>query len=585
VVVASAAGFAPDWAECLPKPPGKPGADAPIRLRLQADDTPILGRVVDLEGRPVANCPVDIDRIGRAATSEALDQLIAGYGARPSNSLPKGLSTRDSVAAGAAGLPARVTTDRDGRFRISGVGKDRIVWLTTRGEKVEHAPFHVVTRVLDAKRERNGPFGLFGSTFTLRVAPARPITGTVKDAETGKPVAGMRVAGRWDYDHCEAVSDKDGRYTLFGLPKAPRYDLWVVSAGEARYFERQLVVEDTPGFGPVTAGVPVRRGVVLSGRVTDPAGRPVRGWMFYFPDHDNPNLKDYPGYADQGSALQRTPWGRLDADGRYRVLAVPGPATLGVHATPEARYTQLNKMSAIRSGGLGFPSEALHALGKVDARPDDLKSLVRDFRLAYGTTRTLRLEFPGGRPKTLLALGHPESQSPRPVTADTLTVTGLSPNADRAVIVMDEAKTVGAFVAVRGDAGGPLSVKVDQLASLTGRLLDGNGKPLAGATVVFNLVLNAEKYDNLPGEFFEGQGVMVRGYYTQAWRSFTTRRVTTDDEGRFTVTGLLPGQTYHVWGGYRDGNGNVEITVDGKNVTAPAPGKGQNLGDLKATRN
>ena len=150
---------------------------------------------------------------------------------------------------------------------------------------------------------------------------------------------------------------------------------------------------------------------------------------------------------------------------------------------------------------------------------------------------------------------------------------------------MDESKTVGAFVALRGDTDAPLTVRVDRLASVSGRLLDAEGKPLAKATIILALELDREKYDNLPAEFFEGQGILVVGmYYVQAWRSYTTRRVTTDDDGRFTVTGLLPGQTYRVEGGYPSGNSSITLTVDRKTVTAPAPGKTEDIGDLRGTR-
>jgi hypothetical protein len=55
-VIAVAAGFGPDWADAT-----KPAANGELTLRLVADDGPIRGRVVDLEGRPVPGATAAAD--------------------------------------------------------------------------------------------------------------------------------------------------------------------------------------------------------------------------------------------------------------------------------------------------------------------------------------------------------------------------------------------------------------------------------------------------------------------------------------------------------------------------------------------
>src|SRR5262249_38078781 len=96
----------------------------------------------------------------------------------------------------------------DGRFKITGVGKDRSVRIATRGDSTEHTQVRVVTRDIDPKLERPGPYGLHGPTFTLRLAPSRPIVGPVRDAKTGDPVPGMKVVDIDDYPLRQTTTER-----------------------------------------------------------------------------------------------------------------------------------------------------------------------------------------------------------------------------------------------------------------------------------------------------------------------------------------------------------------------------------------
>ena len=58
-VVASAPGFGPGWASAV-RSPAHPGE---MTIRLVEDGPPIEGRIVDLEGRPVAGARVKVERI------------------------------------------------------------------------------------------------------------------------------------------------------------------------------------------------------------------------------------------------------------------------------------------------------------------------------------------------------------------------------------------------------------------------------------------------------------------------------------------------------------------------------------------
>ena len=65
-VVASAPGFGPGWASAV----RQQGETGEVVIRLVADGPPIEGRIVDLEGRPVAGAQVKAERVWFASSTE-----------------------------------------------------------------------------------------------------------------------------------------------------------------------------------------------------------------------------------------------------------------------------------------------------------------------------------------------------------------------------------------------------------------------------------------------------------------------------------------------------------------------------------
>jgi RNA polymerase sigma factor (sigma-70 family) len=575
-VIATAEGFAPDWTDFSPTFAGRQVIGAPTELTLREEGPALAGRVTDLEGRPVANLRVDIERIGRPKPGKTLDEHIKmnpEYRSRGTTSL----FDLDSISAEAAGLPARLTTDKDGKFELRGVGKDRSVRITTRGETTEHLQVRVVTRNLDAKQEQHGPFGLHGATFTLRVSPSRLIEGTVSDAKTGEPVPGMKVFDLFS-QICETTTDKDGKYRLVGVKKDARYRLAIGSLGEAPYFDVNPTLDDTPGLDTITADVKVYRGLVVTGRVLDSAGKPVSGHIFYNWTPDNPHLKEFPGLRD--AHVRLGDWGRLDRDGRYKMLVIPGAGALGVCASPEDAFPRLDTEKELSAAGVrSRPTDALHAAAAGNFDPKNPKSLVHDFTLTASKSRPLVIRSADGKlPAKLLAVGQSESIDAKSVEGDTLNIAGLSPKRARAVVIFDEAKTVGAVAAVPGGAEAPVTVTLEKLGSVTGRVFDADGNAAAGAEVRVWLLLDRKDYDNLPDEVFRFLG--GAGIAPGAWDQVTGRTAKTDKDGRFTLNGLLPGQKYRLMAGFNVEKQGGELLHQRTGVTVKA-GEKADLGDLK----
>ncbi|VTR92038.1 sigma-70 family rna polymerase sigma factor : RNA polymerase sigma factor, sigma-70 family OS=Singulisphaera acidiphila (strain ATCC BAA-1392 / DSM 18658 / VKM B-2454 / MOB10) GN=Sinac_5058 PE=4 SV=1: Sigma70_r2: Sigma70_r4_2: CarboxypepD_reg [Gemmata massiliana] len=576
IAVAFAPGFAPDWAELSSKT--SPSGAMRSELTLQEDSVALEGRVTDLEGLPVANLPVAIERIGRPKPGKALDDFVRVNQEQRSRGLTS-LFDLDSIPAEAVGLPKQVVTDKAGKFKITGIGKDRAARITTRGETTEHLQVRVVTRALEPKLEQHGPFGLHGAKFTLRVGPARPIVGTIRDAKTGAGVPGMKVA-ELIANICETTTDKDGRFRLVGVRKEIRYMLGTGSLGASPYFDTNLVIEDPPGLGEIPANMKVQRGVIATGRVLDAGGKPVKGSMFYSWARDNPHAKEYLELTDTRISVNISNWHQLSGDGRYKVLVLPGEGALGVCASPEDAFQRLNAQVELAKHKVDpFPGDALHAVVAVNIDPKDPKTLTHDFTLTSGKSRPLVVRGVDGKlPDKLLAVGHTEAPEATQVTGGTLKIAGLSSSRTRAVVFLDEAQTVGAVAAVSGDAKTPVTVTLEKLGSVSGRVFDADGAPGAGADVRVWLVLAREKYDNLPDEVFADRGVF--GIHPGAWQRFTGRETKADKDGRFKLKGLLPGQQYRLVVGFHPEKKGGELLHQRADLTVK-PGETTDLGDLK----
>jgi protocatechuate 3,4-dioxygenase beta subunit len=238
-VVVAARGYGPGWASLVSLDKEE------LTLRLVKDDAPVKGRVLDLEGRPVAGAAVRVARV-----------TVAGD------------VHRSLWQPSWAGLSADCTTDRDGRFTLSGVGRGREVLLSIEGARIEH-------KLVSAQVPATGAV----PEVEVVAKPTKPIEGTVRIKGTGKPLAGAVVYGNEVAHHrrVQAVTDAQGHYRLLGLPKAAEYQVIVYPPVETGCLLMTTRVADTEGLRPITADVEVRWGVEVRCRLIDKVTRePVR---------------------------------------------------------------------------------------------------------------------------------------------------------------------------------------------------------------------------------------------------------------------------------------------------------------------
>jgi RNA polymerase sigma factor (sigma-70 family) len=569
-LIARGTGYAPDW--------GKVPAGGEVTLRLVRDDVPIEGRILDLEGRPVPGATLKVTRVSQKAggdlaawLEENVEQHKRGF-----YHTDDGLSV---IRPEAFDGPVTVSVGADGRFRLTGYGRERIVAMELRGPGIETVHFRAATRPGPTAGYIPGRWGLYAATFDWLVGPAKPIVGTVRDKRTGRPIAGITVMDAGNY--ARFVTGEDGRYRLDGVGKRGEY---LISAGGGKgrpYFDVTAnQVKDTAGLDPLTLDFDMERGVEVTGRLTNRAtGKPVPGRVHVFTPPDNPNLTDFTTLG--GPKFIVSDWGRAGPDGVFTLLTVPGRSVLVAAADDENGFALFDARKELPKRKIySFPTGATHALVEINPDPADPKSLTCDIALEPGRALTGSLTGPDGKPvsgayalglgATELHLGPPRMTGPvePPLKDAGFTVRGLTPGRGRVLIFFQPEARLAKVQRLRGDEAGPLTVKLEPLGAAHGRVLDAQGRPTEGLTVTARFALREESADDLPWS-----ELVQNGLYGSL-----IREVKTDREGRYRVEGLLPGVPYEIL--VSQGKPSDGAAVVPSRQLAPEPGKDADLGDV-----
>ncbi|MGH7139288.1 MAG: M56 family metallopeptidase [Pirellulales bacterium] len=341
VIAAVADGFGPGFVSTESSPKSE------LTLHLVPDDVPVAGRVLDLEGRPVAGARVSLLDIKSSKGDDLsgwLDSIKRGEvnwaAARHLESLLPEYEAPGALA---------VVTDAAGRYRVNGIGRERVAMLRFTGPTIAYTeidvvtrrvkPFQMLTRAFD-----KGTRPVYGADLDLTASPTQPIIGTVRDADSGQPLAGVTVANNnWlpgvvGSRLVRATTDKSGRYRLEGLPKTSGIELLAVPNDDRPFFMQEAAVPESPTLDPVTVDFDLHRGIWITGRVTDKAtGEPAAARVRYFPFLTNefahkrtPEFgKDVLPKMVHGAMYERY---TTRPDGAYRLVGLPGRAIVGAES-------------------------------------------------------------------------------------------------------------------------------------------------------------------------------------------------------------------------------------------------------------
>jgi RNA polymerase sigma factor (sigma-70 family) len=543
-VLAVAGDYGPGWTEV-----GESGAVADLNLRL-VEDLPLDGRILDANRQPVAGARIRVLGVISDSTA-AMAQYFQGE-TNTRSWYPQ--SWRGPLPGRAAG----VTADADGRFRLTGLGRDRIVALAVESPSIQYTFFEAATRPPAAIAAARG---IPGATFEYVTAPGCTIRGVVRDKASGQPVAGVTVSEQQTIP--TALTDGDGRFEIRGCPRLPQYVVRARPQDGQPYFAAATPLRSAPDQGALTVDFDLVTGIHLVGRVTDQATHkpPQSAVVDYYPLFPNPHTSRIaiPAALPASSI-------RVRADGSYRLVILPGPGVICVAASPRNSYAVARvdegELAGLFSDGLGHGSAngLTAALGPTTPgsicvnqynaltflRPaPQTESLALDLTLQPANPLRGKVVDPEGKPLAGVTVsGLNAMPSEELLESASFTVRGLNPRRTRDLIFRHADKRLGKLLTVHGDDPEPLTVQLDRWGSISGRIVRRDGKPVPGVTVWL--------FSGTPG---------------------LDTAANSDRDGRFSA-GLAPGKKYSLG---LLGSGRLLRNVGELQVE---PGQSKDLGNL-----
>ncbi len=478
--------------------------------KVSARDVPITGRIVDLEGRPIQGVRVQVDSTNKAKEGDLTPWIEAMRRGEPSWVAYRLLKEDKEKPS------SKTESDAQGRFRLEGLGAEKVVTLSIEGPTVAHTHLEVVTRLVEpfpakgfTNRYGPGTQTIYGANLTLSAAPGRAVEGVVRDEKTKEvmkdvEVRSLRFAGSdlGGILSLKTRTDAEGRFRLAGFPKGDGNKLLVVPNDDQPYFMQDLDMPDPPGIGAIPVEIGLHRGTWIEGRVTDQeTGAPVAGsWLHYLPFLENQFVEAIPefqgGIYRAGSAFQDRYQSK--ADGTFRLVGLPGRAIVGAVVYRGKTYRQgagaesihgMNESGHFATVHNPVTANRLFPTSMKEINPAEGAETVHvDIALDPGATVHLRVVDQQGKPvtgvKTGGRLGRDRLDDEAQARAEFDVVT-LGPGEDRLVLLVHEGRKLGRVVPVKAgdDKDGPVVVTLEPSATITGRIVDRDDNPVSGASI------------------------------------------------------------------------------------------------------
>jgi RNA polymerase sigma factor (sigma-70 family) len=476
------------------------------------------GRLIDLQGQPVAGAKLRIASVHKADAFLALDNL----------------RHMEFV------WPKPVVTDQKGNFLIRGLGDGATVTLCSEHEQCAPQRLELAA----------------GATKTFVLPPARLLEGRVFYADTRKPVPHVEV-GAWGV-HGE--TDEQGRFRLnpAGGPIREGEESGIVMAfapeGEP-YLNVQKEFHWPKPAAPQAVvkhhiDLALPRGVLVRGRVTEKSsGKPVAdASVFYQAQLDNPNAKREEAGVSNFAAGRNAV--TSDQKGIFQIACLPSRGYLTIDGpTPDYVLGENGGYNQLDSGKRGGQPWLSHGFAAVDlqigVKPPEL-----DIVFQKGVTLKASVRGPEGRPigdVQVFCRLRGFGASPIQVKGNRLELHGCDADKALRVMVFDAKNQWGATVEMSTKNAGekPMSIQLAPCGSARVRFLDAEGQPLADFHPGLFLEL-APKHDDL-----WAQTMVVSSPFRKSGPH-------TDRQGWCHLTTLIPGATYQF------GHAEIETTFTAK---------------------
>lgn len=584
-----------------------PATNTPDKITFKlVKDAPIRGRVLDTQGQPVANAAVQIVRMA-GIEEKNLDRFLANWLKRDPTA--QEVDAKGDIywnQSGARQLPDgraiyAARTDAAGRFEIANIGSERIVTLDIRAAGMAGAQVLVIARdgfipkdynrISEANNQIDKDGLSYHPTFLsptpqIVLEAEKPIRGTIKDADTGKPLGGLRVrltqGWRMRLPELTATTDANGRYEIHGAKKAPRYELRVKRNVKAGYLGRTVKFGDKPAYEPIVADMTLAKGIVLTGRVIDTStGKPVSGYACIGILSDNEFIKSRPEY----SSPDCYDFAYTDKDWRYRTIVPPGAILLMGGPMPGPvdseqpyfRYQQVRpdpdypqyfskKISAFHSTGGSFMLMQGMYCKVLKLKPDQ-KEYTADVLITPASRFRVKIQDAEGKPikgTTVAGNTSRDWMFPQVCKDDSCIVYELENAKPRVLAFHGPGEKLVGVLTLKGDEKEPAVVKLSPPAHAKGKIVNQAGQPMA------NLRLQVNYLDRAVSEI------------DSSWRNLLRRQgapIETNAQGEFELAHVIPGARFSIYG--RKGTKYLERVKGTREVAFIAkPGETIDLGTI-----
>jgi RNA polymerase sigma factor (sigma-70 family) len=469
-------------------------------------------------------------------------------------------------------------TDKEGRFTLRGVSKDWLYDLYIFGPGVQTLRAQLVARPQKQKAvggtgESSGE-GLeptlvqYGSEFTHVALRDKPITGIVRDKNTGKPLADISVCRPFVRDPeppMWTTTDKDGRFHFEGIAPG-QLELRVNPQANQPYIQTRFPVDTTKGPASFECTLELERQLMIVGRVADQeTGKPVAGWVEYRASAANPNLKNETDLAQPRWNSPKSV-AEIDKEGKFAIHAIPGRGVLLVKANGTCRPARLTE--ADRKVILAFKDNAelldtkpypvlateFHAVRAVDI-PKNGGDFNIDLAVDSGHSINLDFKYPGEKSQETWVLGL------MPASFDRIKefapkqdrVGAITPGEPRHVFAVTRDDALGGHLVLNGGERDSVTLEMKPTGGITGRLVNSDGKPVASQGFQLYYEDGAQGVSvswghsyRLPTENESKQRDLTTGIYGDRWGRFSMPEHSGED-GKFQIAKLIPDVNFDLW--------------------------------------
>jgi protocatechuate 3,4-dioxygenase beta subunit len=569
-------------------------------VRLPPAGETIRGRLVDIDGRPVAGATVKIrwfEDIVPARLNRAVGDIAkSDWQVRVNHLLRviEPVQLRDILPQG--------TTDSSGRFELRDLGSNRLFQLLVQSDQTES--IDLVARNLDGepinippeRNFRDREVTLLPREFDRALGPSKPVTGRVVDLDTGEPIAGavvrayavhgINLHSSRERQEFATRTGTDGRYRITGLPIGNENHLAAFAIGDVAYIPISHQV-DTSQSGDVHQDFRLKRGIWATGRVYDAeTDKPFVGQISYYWFRNRELEQQIPGL--RRAFVDELYW--TNGNGEFRLPVLPTRGILAFRYAGTARDRDGIDRFARGAGADAIEgSQAMGALKSFATMPSFLiptnYERVAEVNPARDET-TVRVDLPlfasppvkirvvdaeGNAVPGCEVYGANERWGWRKQQAAEFSLEDLRSGERRKVLAFHRLINLAGGVIVSRDDPQPIEIKLAPAGSITGRLVDKSGQAITDAE------LHAD-YDKLKTD---GPSAIWANHPTLY---SNPTHIPVDETGRFQLDGLIPGWSYNAYAtAPRKLNGqmirNLVIGTAFDDVRT-GPGEKRDLGDI-----